>query len=422
MSKKYRLLRDVDSPNLKAKADTIGEADLNSGKVWFGEDKNFFYDLATVLSSPEWFEEIKEEVKEEQPVIKYSSEATQFIMNNGSKEDDKWYTLPMRFEHYGGNFWRVHPKEEQPFQWTEQSVSEFVRHLCKNASPLKNSDGSWRVVPYTNDGRTVFSTEQMMKKFTESKQQPKPERDWEIVAYREKNALQTVWTKENTVNDGLREDFQNVERWTGTITGHSFEVFSVKRISDSEVFSVGDEVLYAPVGEISWKIDHFFIRYDGELLVRSKNCANVELFGKDLMKVPQPESSATSYPTAGMRFTIGDDPIPKMVQYVSVSSDLVKFIGGVSFTISDFNEKLNKGEINRWYSEEVLNNRSEEELQSQSSAKKERVEVSSIIRLGGGIDDFTGKPISEYRFKTFQRMPDDKFPAIKEAIEKILNQ
>lgn len=53
------------------------------------------------------------------------------------------------------------------------------------------------------------------------------------------------------------------------------KITKVKRLSDNVVFSVGDKVKYS-TGSIKWNIDNFYIRKDGILLVRSKDCINVE--------------------------------------------------------------------------------------------------------------------------------------------------
>jgi hypothetical protein len=63
-NRRYKLLKPINSPDLKAEADTEGVLDEKSGKVWFGEEKDFFYNLSTVLSGiGTWFEEITEQEK-----------------------------------------------------------------------------------------------------------------------------------------------------------------------------------------------------------------------------------------------------------------------------------------------------------------------------------------------------------------------
>jgi hypothetical protein len=52
-------------------------------------------------------------------------------------------------------------------------------------------------------------------------------------------------------------------------------ISKVKRLSDGVIFSVGDKVKY-PQGSIKWNIDNFYIGGNEVLLVRSKDCLNVE--------------------------------------------------------------------------------------------------------------------------------------------------
>lgn len=54
------------------------------------------------------------------------------------------------------------------------------------------------------------------------------------------------------------------------------KIFQVKRLSDGEIFTVGDKVEFAPNPKYSFEIKEFFLRDDGILLARSKNCAAVE--------------------------------------------------------------------------------------------------------------------------------------------------
>lgn len=59
MANKYRLLKDIDSPDCYAKAGTIGEWNEANDQVWFDKGR-FFYHIASVQSRTNWFEEIKE--------------------------------------------------------------------------------------------------------------------------------------------------------------------------------------------------------------------------------------------------------------------------------------------------------------------------------------------------------------------------
>ena len=79
-------------------------------------------------------------------------------------------------------------------------------------------------------------------------------REWEVLSYMEKNIMKTVWTKENTINDGLRDNFQDTERWTGSGTGHAFQINSVLRLSDKSIWSLGEETGIGVIKE--FKVDN----------------------------------------------------------------------------------------------------------------------------------------------------------------------
>lgn len=64
-------------------------------------------------------------------------------------------------------------------------------------------------------------------------------------------------------------------------------IAKVLRVADGETFEIGDRVYFKNLGSPSWNIDHFFLRDDGKLLARSKDCAMVEYVDAacDLMKL-----------------------------------------------------------------------------------------------------------------------------------------
>jgi hypothetical protein len=67
---------------------------------------------------------------------------------------------------------------------------------------------------------------------------------------------------------------------------HNFPIHSVRRLSDGEVFTVGDRVCYKPKPEVKWEIDNFRLRADGKLVARSKNDEMVEFVDDDLQISP----------------------------------------------------------------------------------------------------------------------------------------
>lgn len=127
--------------------------------------------------------------------------------------------------------------------WTDEKVAEFFKEHWVRTT-LKES--------------FIGSDIDFVKKFREEKQ---PAKEWEIVK-----------CKSNWVNFPLGHP----EKVSETI-------ISVKRLSDGEVFTVGDRVMYALAcidKPIEWTIDNFFIK-DGtsDILVRSKDNINVEFLG-----------------------------------------------------------------------------------------------------------------------------------------------
>lgn len=84
------------------------------------------------------------------------------------------------------------------------------------------------------------------------------------------------------------KDYEIIERYNyGEVPcdGDIAPIKSVKRLSDGEVFTIGDKVCYAPNPQTNWVIDNFSIRSDKKLLARSKRNLNVEIVDDDLKKV-----------------------------------------------------------------------------------------------------------------------------------------
>ncbi len=115
-------------------------------------------------------------------------------------------------------------------------------------------------------------------------------KDWEIVEFGMTKSYGLIGPSNFILeSDGKYHGVRGISKDYHELIGHpDVEIRSVRRLSDGEVFSVGDEVGYDN-GNIrtkqDWKIDHFFIREaDNVLLARSKDCSNVELVDKWLYK------------------------------------------------------------------------------------------------------------------------------------------
>ena len=103
----------------------------------------------------------------------------------------------------------------------------------------------------------------------------KPE--WEMLSYEFNNR---VYIPNTEPYIELSKGFKDKE----------YSIHSVKRLSDGEVFSLGDRVYFnnGITRGISWAIDNFYIRADNVMLARSKDNINVELVGKNLHKEKLP--------------------------------------------------------------------------------------------------------------------------------------
>jgi len=62
--KKYRLLKDIKSPLLKANAGDVGVCQQYVGEYWF-DNYRYYFSKTTVENNPEWFEEVNEEPSED---------------------------------------------------------------------------------------------------------------------------------------------------------------------------------------------------------------------------------------------------------------------------------------------------------------------------------------------------------------------
>lgn len=123
--------------------------------------------------------------------------------------------------------------------------------------------------------KSTLDTIYKLKKLKASKQ---PKLEWEIVAYRFKC--------HNSNNNIITES--QPYHWSFAISGSiDYEIYSVKRVSDNEVFSLGDKVTYLPVNQIHWVIDNFHVTAEGKMLARSEYNMNVEEVNQYLGKVKQ---------------------------------------------------------------------------------------------------------------------------------------
>lgn len=136
------------------------------------------------------------------------------------------------------------------FKWDDESVMEFYDFH-------RERENQW--------------TSESIQQFKESKQ-PKPE--WEIISYRHKQTKE-ITPKTSTV-------------FHKAMFNNEHEIYSVKRLSDGEVFTIGDIVKYHKASHYGWyAIDNFFIRGDNQILARNKEQSIVEYI-TEIVKAPDP--------------------------------------------------------------------------------------------------------------------------------------
>jgi len=115
---------------------------------------------------------------------------------------------------------------------------------------------------------------EMFQKGIEQSKSKKEEPQWDILAFELKSGV--IATRDK---DGYYRTL-GYSHAGGTLLWNKERIYSVKRLSDGEVFSVGDVVYYKDGSEksepIRWCIDNFYIREDKVMLARSKDCTLVE--------------------------------------------------------------------------------------------------------------------------------------------------
>ncbi len=196
------------------------------------------------------------------------------------------------------------------FEWTEDLIMEFAL-WCK----INHND--W----ISNN----------LKKFIESKT-PKPERGWEIVAYKMDKKIFELY------NDGLY--YTKTTSFPHCYSEKDFlkyraEIHSVKRPSDGEVFSVGDVVNTFKQDGAKVKIEGFEI-YDGELCVYFQSWNRASLVSYWLAKAEHVKEKPVLFTTEdGVEMYDGDS-----FWYINSNLDLFCF----EAKLSTWAKSLNPGE------------------------------------------------------------------------------
>lgn len=210
-------------------------------------------------------------------------------------------------------------------------------------------------------------------------------KDWEIVELKGKDSgnvykkAKGMWLDKN--QNGFPVDKKDPQD-TGC------DITSVKRLSDNEVFSIGDEITYKPVAKYSLKIWKFQISSTNEkdMLVLGEN-GNCEIVDNNLEKrhVPLPE-----------KYLIKENK----EQFVWTDVRVQQFCHNWWGQKDSFEEEVAAFKQSK---------------QPPIAPKTERIEVFGINIL---MTEGNGK---DCHFYTNGDVPKEKLPLIQQAIEKVLN-
>lgn len=188
------------------------------------------------------------------------------------------------------------------FKWTDELVKEFVCDLLwwnKDEPKPKN---------FTSK---ETGSHKLLEDFKASKQQSvSKDKDFEVTAYRYK-LNGNVWQKVNA----QRFELPNTQFWLSArdmADGLNYEIYSVKRLSDNEVFSVGDN--HSGSSYSNRVVKGFIIKNDEMFIIQYGG--NTKL--KDAKKIKQPLFTTKTNNT--MKVTIQID------QADNVASDLADLL------------------------------------------------------------------------------------------------
>jgi len=154
-------------------------------------------------------------------------------------------------------------------------------------------------------------------------------------------------------------------------------IHSVKRLSDGEVFTVGDKVYY----EVCGKKDRVF----------------------DIAKFHIWEDKSIAV------YDANDNPLCKLESLFKEPTTPIQ-------PSTDTPDKSEKEEKQWYWDNEVMKNKPTD------TPVKERIEISGFFDAGAGLSNYSGERFTTYSFNTKSKITTDKFPAIKQAIEAVLNE
>ncbi len=252
-TKRYRLRKDIDSPELKAKAGDIGKLGT-ANKVWFDNGRYFFYkDTVESTYLKEWFEvlPVSEPVPENTVAGRSDINFDKQVLNPHPTGTSRYTNWEQGFLAAANKYAPIKP---DAFVWDDKLVLEFC-NAHRNSSEI--------MAKYYLKQESI----EAFKKCQQSKQSaPEPSalptKEWEITCFKRLRDDKIVGiTSGYSPEDYLNHPVNSVKDGT-------FAIHSVKRLSDNTVFSVGDEL------DFEWKS----IYVTGSKKIQSFNIEGNELY------------------------------------------------------------------------------------------------------------------------------------------------
>jgi len=262
MTKKYKLRKDT--PDEKAGA--IFEVPKFGRENWYISKNNSCFHAASVEGNAEWFEEVKEQERIE--VTVYANET--------KKEYGKWfYTYFTDNEIPIDKFGYIKQAIEDVLN-QEQEMTEALREGIKLKTAqfkgYKFEEGKLRVPQDIAERLRPLTPEYQQEKVSADT----VVKDWEILAFKKKTENLDRYDTGSYIFRNPNDPQYDWALKDAIKNNTLLEIFTVKRLSDGEVFTLGDKVRYVPIdNSYGWVIDNFFVS-DGVMLARGKDNEPVE--------------------------------------------------------------------------------------------------------------------------------------------------
>lgn len=366
--RKYKLLRDLPD----AKAGTIFTFDgddsyeyesiqYKDGKSWYKEN--------VIHDNPEWFQPIHEPLSSciykgnwKNP-IRFSKEVNDFIKSAWNVYDDKWRWADFIYKEIAENTYELWQFDELP-----KSIQERLRPPSHQSESKKDKERDWEVVSF--------------------RQKVKQKNEYSILQV-------TDIPKEYCIDDYLKYE-------------SSWDIHSVLRKSDNTTWQEMDKT------QMDVEVVHIEkFEIDDNIPGRLKVCIKEGgfLLINQLQKLPKENSSTDR----------GEDKKEKLF---TTEDGVDIYEGGrayyveedANFVVVSHNWITEKRNHKYFSTKEAAN--AYVKSQKPKQQDKERIYVSELVDFTVPDRDKGGRA---YCFSTTKQIPEEKYPAIKSAVESILN-